>query len=92
MGNPAVYPNEGRDIFVADVIAYIAFPQFHLLAPLADGVYQRVSGNEWEATVYLGVVNLEVLACLCLARARQRCLAVDLCSVRNGDVLHICQR
>ena len=96
IGSSSIYFG-GGDIFVADVIAYLAFPQFHLLAPLADGVYQRVSGNEWEATVYLGVVNLEVLACLCLA-ARGRdarlliyvlCGMATFCIFASGDSLHV---
>ena len=72
MGNPAVYPNEGRDIFVADVLAYAAFPRFHLLAPLGDSIYRRITGNEWESTVYLGFVNLACCGLPTTAVARRQ--------------------
>ena len=96
MGSAAVYAG-GGDFFVADVFAYPAFPQFHLLAPLADGIYQRLSGNEWEATVYLGFVNLAVLAGLYLA-ARHKdarlltyvlCGMATFCIFASGDSLHV---
>ena len=92
MGNPAVYPNEGRDIFVADVLAYAAFPRFHLLAPLGDSIYRRITGNEWESTVYLGFVNLGVLAAAGLRGPPPERSADNLCPGRNGDVLHNCKR
>ena len=76
---------------VADVFAYQAFPRFHILAPLADNIYQRLSGNDWEATVYLGLVNIAVLACLCLPARHKELSADDLCSVWNGGVLHFRQ-
>jgi hypothetical protein len=41
----ASVPMGGGDVNVADVFAYTAFPRFHLLGPLADGVYRRQSGN-----------------------------------------------
>jgi hypothetical protein len=61
----------GSDFYVADVFAYPAFPRFHFLAPVATGIYRRLTGNEQEATVYLGFVNLAVLAGLCLAARRK---------------------
>jgi hypothetical protein len=66
MGNASVY--EQGHTYVADVFAYLAFPPYHLLGSMAHGIYQRLlrANNEWEATVYLGLVNVAVLAWLCL--------------------------
>ena len=49
---------------VADLAAYVAFPPSHLLSSLAEGVYWRITANPWEGTVYLGLVNLGLLAWL----------------------------
>ena len=96
MESASVYAR-GGDIYVADVFAYLAFPRFHLLAPLADGIYRRLTGSEWEATVYLGVVNLAVLAGLCVATRHRdaRLLTYVLCGMTtfcifaSGDWLHL---
>lgn len=96
MGNASVYAG-GGDIYVADLLAYPAFPRFHLLAPLADGIYRRLSGNEWEGTVYLGFINIAVLACLCLVVRHKdaRLLTYVLCGMAafcifaSGDSLHV---
>jgi hypothetical protein len=62
----------GAGAYAADLVAYIAVPRFHALAPLADGIYRRLGGNEWEATVYLGLANVALLGWVCLTgRARQ---------------------
>jgi hypothetical protein len=55
----------GADFYVADLSTYLAFPPHHILGPLAAGIYARVSGNAWEATAYLGLINMAVLAWLC---------------------------
>src|SRR5262245_31981825 len=99
IGNALVYAG-GSDLYVADVFAYPAFPRFHILAPLADGIYRRVWGNQWEATVYLGVVNIAVLAWLCLAARHKdaRLLIYVLCGMAvfcifaSGDSLHVLGR
>ena len=96
MESASVYAR-GGDIYVADVFAYLAFPRFHLLAPLADGIYRRLTGSEWEATVYLGFVNLAVLAGLCVATRHKdaRLLTYVLCGMAtfcifaSGDWLHV---
>ena len=96
MGGASVYLGGGND-FVADVFAYPAFPPFHLLAPLAHGIYRRLSGNEWEATVYLGWVNIAVLAWMCLAARHKdaRLLTYVLCGMAvfcifaSGHWLHV---
>ncbi|MGH6878712.1 MAG: hypothetical protein ACREHV_15225, partial [Rhizomicrobium sp.] len=55
----------GGNIFVADLLAYIVFPPEHLLSGLSRGFYARLPGHPWEATVYLGLVNLAVLGWQC---------------------------
>jgi hypothetical protein len=52
----------GTNAFVADLLAFVAFPPTHLLAQLGAGIYADLTGNPWEATVYLGLANLAVLA------------------------------
>jgi hypothetical protein len=54
--NATVYaPRHGQD---ADLAAYLAFPPFHFLSFLGEGVYWRMEANDWEGTIYLGVINL----------------------------------
>jgi len=97
IGHASVYAASGADISVADVFAYPAFPRFHLLAPLADGIYRRLTGNEWEATVYLGNVNIAVLLGLCLAAWRNDarlviyvlCGMATFCMFASGISLHV---
>jgi hypothetical protein len=93
-----VYPKGNEaDFYVADLFAYPAFPPFHTFAPLAKGIYRRLSGIEWETTVYLGVVNIVVLVCFCLAVRHKdvRLLTYVLfgmavfCIFASGDSLHI---
>jgi hypothetical protein len=54
--------NIGSNIYVADLLGYTAFPPTHLLAPLGADLYRAFTGNPWEVTVYLGFVNLTLLA------------------------------
>lgn len=58
---PGVYDN-GANTYVADLAAFAAFPPEHALGFLTQGLYARLTGYPWEATVYLGLVNLAVLA------------------------------
>ena len=53
----------GHDTFVADLVAFIVPDPYHWLANsrLVRGVNWRLSGNSWEQTAYLGVVNILVL-------------------------------
>jgi hypothetical protein len=87
----------GTDTYVADLFAYAAFPPFHLLGRATKGIYSRFSGNEWEATVYLGLVNVAVLAWLWkVGRQKERELLTYVVSgmllfsiVATGDSLHV---
>lgn len=89
------YP--GTNAFVADVLALVAFPPTHLLARLGENIYARLTGNPWEATVYLGLANLAVLA-WAMARkteADKPLLNYALCGMllflvlAAGETLHI---
>ena len=52
----------GGNVFVADLLGFVAFPPEHLLAGLSRGLYARFTGYPWESTVYLGLINVAVLA------------------------------
>ena len=96
-GAPIYLP--GSDWYVADVAAYFAFPPFHVLGALSAAIYRTivVGSNEWEATVYLGLVNLALLGWLWLKGCREeRSLLVYLlagmavfCVFASGDTLHV---
>jgi hypothetical protein len=51
----------GHDLFVADAAALVTFPPHHLLAQATEPVRALFSGNAWESTAYLGIVNLALL-------------------------------
>lgn len=84
-------------LFVADVFGYAAFPPAHLLGGLTRGIYSQLTGNPWEATVYFGLINLVVLAWLCLfAKQRNTGLLIYVlsgmavfCILASGHSLHI---
>ncbi|HEX4157724.1 MAG TPA: hypothetical protein VHY79_04550 [Rhizomicrobium sp.] len=57
---PSVY-EPGGDIVVADLLGFFTFPPEHLLSGLSRGLFARFTGNAWEATAYLGLVNLAIL-------------------------------
>jgi hypothetical protein len=87
----------GTNAFVADLLALIAFPPTHFLAQLGESIYARLTGNPWEATVYLGLANLTALA-WAMARkteADKRILRYALCGMlfflvlAAGETLHI---
>jgi hypothetical protein len=97
LGSVSVYAG-GTDVFVADLSAYVAFPKTHLFASLSDGIYRRLTGNAWEATVYLGLVNLAVIIVWLCLRARHKdrkqiiyalCGMAVFCVFASGDWLHV---
>jgi hypothetical protein len=57
------YP--GGNVFVADLLGYVTFPPGHLLESVSRPLFERFSGNAWEAAVYLGVVSVAVFAWYC---------------------------
>jgi hypothetical protein len=92
--NPAIY-YPGSNIFVADLLAFFAFPPTHLLAPLGAGVYRALTGNPWEDTTYLGLVILMIVAAALLRGGSRGLMAYALggmvffAVLAAGDVLHV---
>jgi hypothetical protein len=87
---------EGADFYVADIFTFPAFPSHHGFGALTDWVYARVSGNEWEATAYLGCVNSAALAWLCFSNRKNSWLVsyvltgmAVFCVLAAGNTLHV---
>jgi len=87
----------GGNIFVADLLAYVAFPPEHLLSSLSRGLYARFPGHPWESTAYLGLVNLAVLVWLSLRTGLARTSLpfyvvfgmLTFCILASGETLHV---
>ena len=83
--------------YVADLLGFVAFPRAHALAPLADGLYSRFTGNAWEATVYLGLANMLLLGWACLTRRARHAPVLSyalwgiavFCILACGSRLHV---
>jgi hypothetical protein len=60
IGNPNVYTS-GHDIFVADLLSFIVFDPYHLLNTFTKDINSHFSGNDWEKTAYLGIINLGLI-------------------------------
>lgn len=52
----------GSNVFVADLLGYTTFPPTHLFSGAGADIFKSFTGNFWEGTVYLGLVNLAVVA------------------------------
>jgi hypothetical protein len=61
MNNPKVY-SWGHNIFVADLLAFVVFHPYHLFSNLTANINSHFTGNAWGKTVYLGVVNIGLMA------------------------------
>ena len=48
----------GHNTFVADLLGYVTFHPYHLLSKIARPIYVHFTGNEWESTVYIGLINI----------------------------------
>ena len=57
IGEPRSYA-WGHDYFVADLAGFAVFHPYHLLSSLTEGLSNRMLGNLWEKSVYLGLINL----------------------------------
>jgi hypothetical protein len=85
----------GGNIDLADLIGFFTFPPQHLLAGLSRGLYSRFAGNAWEATVYLGFVNLALLGWYCRRKARDPLVLFVLSGMlvfavlACGETLHV---
>lgn len=93
---PSLYEGGGND-FVADLSAYFTFPPEHLLSALGQGLYRRFTGYPWEATVYLGLVNLAVLVWVCIRTGLARTSLgvyvlfgmIFFAILASGEALHV---
>jgi hypothetical protein len=96
MGPTSVYAG-GSNFFVADVFGYVLFPPVHLLGDLTKDLNSRLTGAPWEATVYLGLVNLVLMAwlCFCAKQTDSGLLTYVLsgmavfCILASGAFLHV---
>lgn len=48
----------GHNWYVADLLGWLTFSPHHLLSGLTGAVRAHFAGNPWEATAYLGLVNI----------------------------------
>jgi len=95
-GHSGVY-NSGANFFVADPVAYFAFPPTHLLASWTAHLYNQLSGNLWEATVYFGLVNVALLVWLRVRTWREKdpllvyvfAGIITFCVFASGETLHV---
>ena len=84
----------GGNIFVADMLAWTAFPPTHLLAGWSASLYRRFTGDAWEATAYLGLANAALLALGFWLSRERRVLWYAIGSMiffavlASGDALH----
>jgi hypothetical protein len=91
--NPSVYYG-GSNTYVADLLAWLAFPPTHPLAEWGSGVYAVITGNPWESAVYLGVINVGLLA-WALTQSDRRKLYYALggmlffAVIAGGEALHV---
>ena len=60
IGNPNVY-TDGHNVYVADLLAFFVFHPYHLLNTFTEGINSHFSGNAWEMTVYLGIINIGLI-------------------------------
>ena len=61
MTNPRAYV-PGHNLYVADLVGFVVFHPYHLLASYVAPINNRLSGNPWEMSVYLGWINIALLA------------------------------
>lgn len=93
---PSLYEGGGND-FVADLSAYFTFPPEHLLSTFGQDLYRRFTGYPWEATVYLGLVNLAVLVWVCIRTGLARSSLgfyvffgmIFFAILASGEALHV---
>lgn len=71
VARPSAYDG-GGNLYVIDLLGYVLFPPTHLLAAASRPIFRTLSGNPWEATAYLGLVNLLALAWLCVTLGVKR--------------------
>jgi hypothetical protein len=88
--------NGGTNFFVADIAAYFTFPPTHPLSGWASAFFARIAPSAWEGAVYLGLVNLALLAWIALHNGRKRDPVLGyvllgmttFCVFASGETLH----
>lgn len=86
----------GTNIYVADMAGYFTFPPTHLLAGWTGGFFAKIAPNPWEGTVYLGLIDLGLIAWLAMRGWRRSdpvlvyvlCGMATFCVFASGDTLH----
>ena len=60
---PGIETYEGVNIYVADLLGFIVPHPFHLAGGLKAlrNLNAQLSGNDWEKTAYLGIVNIAII-------------------------------
>ena len=58
--NPGAYES-GHNIFVADLAALFLPHPYHLTARWFGALHERLTGNPWEMSVYLGIFNIGLI-------------------------------
>lgn len=85
----------GTNTFVADLLAFVAFPPTHFLARASAGIYAALTGNPWETTVYLGLINLAALIWALTRKTDKRLLHYALSGmiffavIAAGETIHV---
>lgn len=85
----------GSNLYVADLLALVAFPPTHLLAQYGHGVYAALTGNAWEGTVYLGLANLAFLIWALTRKGKTPLLRyavggmIFFAVIAGGETLHV---
>jgi hypothetical protein len=87
----------GHSIFVADLLGYVVFHPYHLLSQYSQTIYSHFTGNAWEKTVYLGLINIGLFAWAFVNRKRYQIKEMKflLCGMfffmmfASGTYLHI---
>lgn len=81
--------------FDVDLSAFFVPPPTHLAGAWTAGYYRGLSGNPWEATAYLGLVNIGLLVWLCRRKGKDPVRGYALaglavfCILACGLVVHI---
>jgi len=60
LGNKQSYA-PGHDKYVADLVGFFLFHPYHWLSGYVSSLNEKMTGNEWEMSVYLGLGNLGLL-------------------------------
>jgi hypothetical protein len=84
----------GSNVYVADLLAWLAFPPTHPLAQWGKGVYAVITGNPWESAVYLGLLNAGALIWALTQPDRRKLYYAQggilfFAVIASGEALHV---